>query len=228
VSLDLSVVIPTLNAARTLAATLDALGDAPAEVVIVDGGSADGTVAIAAARPGVRVATGALRGRGLQLASGAVAARSGWLLFLHADTRLAPGWATAACAFMADPTNGERAAHFRFALDDPSPEARRLERWVAWRCERLAMPYGDQGLLLSRDFYRALGGFRADLPLMEDVDLVRRIGRRRLVALDAAALTSAERWRQEGWWRRSARNLACLALWFAGVPPRRIAALYGR
>ncbi len=130
--------------------------------------------------------------------------------------------------FMADPANAARAGYGRFALDDPSPQARRLERRVAWRCRVLGLPYGDQGLLLSRAFYDSLGGFRPDLPLIEDVDLVRRIGRRRLAALEATAVTSAARWRAAGWRRRSARNLCCLALWFAGVPARRIAGLYGR
>jgi hypothetical protein len=89
----------------------------------------------------------------------------------------------------------------------------------------LALPYGDQGLLLPRALYDAVGGYRP-LPLMEDVDLVRRLGRRRLAALPIQALTSAERWRRDGWRRRSARNLACLSLWFLGVPPRVIARLY--
>jgi hypothetical protein len=121
---------------------------------------------------------------------------------------------------------GGRAGYFRFALDDPSPVARRLERMVAWRCRALALPYGDQGLLIPRALYRAVGGFRP-IPIMEDVDLVRRLGRRRLVALPAEALTSAERWRRDGWTWRSARNLVCLALWFLGVPPRLIRRLYG-
>jgi rSAM/selenodomain-associated transferase 2 len=223
----LSVVIPTLDAAETLPATLAALGDGAEEVVVVDGGSADGTCAVAAAH-GARVVA-APRGRGPQLAAGAAAARGAWLPFLHADTRPAPGWAAAAAGFMADPVNrADRAGYFRFALDDPSPQARRLERRVAWRCARLGLPYGDQGLLIARGFYEALGAYRADLPLMEDVDLVLRIGRHRLVALDVPAVTSAARWRAEGWRRRSARNLLCLSLFVAGVPPRRIAALYGR
>lgn len=219
--------MPTLDAAGTLPAALAALGDDAAdEVVVADGGSADGTPAVAASL-GARVVA-APRGRGAQLAAGAAAARGDWLLFLHADTVLAPGWASAVAGFVADPANAGRAAYFRFALDDPSPQARQLERMVAWRCRALALPYGDQGLLVARRFYEALGGYRPDLPLMEDVDLIRRIGRRRLVALGVPAVTSAARWRAQGWRRRSARNLACLALWFAGVPPRRIAALYGR
>ncbi len=214
----LSVVIPALNAAAVLPATIAALAGLPAEIVVVDGGSTDGTVAAAA---GARVVA-APRGRGTQIAAGVAAARGPWLLVLHADTRLAPGWDAAVRQAMRDPA---RAAHFRFALDDPAPAARRLERAVAWRCRVLVLPYGDQGLLIHRELLAKVGGVRP-LPLMEDVDLVRRLGRARLVALDAAAVTSAARWQREGYRRRSARNLACLALWFLGVPPRIIARLY--
>jgi rSAM/selenodomain-associated transferase 2 len=217
----LSVIIPALNAAADLPATLAALGGAPDEVLVVDGGSGDGTQEVAAAS-GARVLA-APPGRGGQLASGVAAATQPWLLLLHADTRLGPDWAAAATAHMrAAP---DRAGYFRFALDSDDRCARRLERLVAWRCRALALPYGDQGLLLHRDLLRAVGGVRP-LPLMEDVDLVRRLGRHRLVGLEVAAVTSAARWRHGGWYRRSARNLLCLALYFAGVPPRLLALLY--
>ena len=217
----LAIVIPTLNAAHHLPATLEALAETWAPVVVADGGSTDATPALARAL-GARVVQ-APRGRGAQLAAGAAAARAEWLLFLHADTRLQRGWFAAARAHMAE--HPHQAAHFRFALDDTAPEARRLERLVAWRCRRLALPYGDQGLLISRALYDQVGGFRP-LPLMEDVDLVRRLGRQRLRGLEVAALTSAEKWRRDGWRRRSARNLACLSLWYLGVPPRVIAKVY--
>ena len=126
----------------------------------------------------------------------------------------------------ADQANAERAAVFRFALDDTSPAARRLEAGVAWRCRALGLPYGDQGLLLARAFYERLGGFKA-IPLMEDVDLVRRIGRRRIMVLDLPAVTSAARYREDGWMLRPLRNLLCLALYLAGVPPRHILRFYG-
>lgn len=221
---ELVALIPTLNVAENLARALDALAGQVAGIVVADGGSTDGTAAVA--RAAARVVT-APRGRGTQLSAGAAAIEAPWILVLHADTRPGRGWREAAEAFMADPSNADRAGYFRFALDDAAPQARRLERAVAWRCRVLGLPYGDQGLLIRRDLLERLGGFRA-IPIMEDVDLVRRIGRRRLVLLDADFVTSADRWRRDGWWRRSARNLVCLALWFAGVSPDRIARLYAR
>lgn len=219
----LSVVIPTYRAAAELPAAIRAVSPHVGEVVVADGGSDDGTPEVAA-REGARVVT-APRGRGRQLAAGAAAAAGEWLLFLHADTRLSPPWAEAAAAFMGEGANRGRAGFFRFALADGDPAARRLERMVAWRSRVLGLPYGDQGLLLERGFYDHLGGF-SPLPLMEDVDLVRRIGRRRLAGLAADAVTSAGRYRREGYLRRPLRNLFCLALYFAGVAPERISRFY--
>jgi len=216
----ISVVIPALNAAQTLAATVATVAWA-AEIVVVDGGSSDGTAAIAT-QLGARVVN-APRGRGIQLAAGVAAARHDWLLLLHADTRLHPDARAVAQAHMAG--HPGRAGYFRFALDSADPRARRLERLVAWRCRVLALPYGDQALLIHRDLLDGAGGIRP-LPLMEDVDVVRRLGRGRLVALDAATVTSAAKWQRDGWLRRSARNLLCLGLWFAGVAPHRIARFY--
>ncbi len=217
----LAVVIPTLNAARTLPATLAALGPV-SEVIVSDGGSSDATRQIAI-DAGARVIA-APAGRGSQIAAGIGAAEQPWLLILHADTCLRDGWQTDVSAHMVE--NPAKAGYFRFAVRSADPRARRLERMVAWRCRVLALPYGDQGLLIHRDLLCAVGGM-GDLPLMEDVDLIRRLGRRRLVALDAVALTSAEKWHRDGWYRRSARNLGCLLLWFAGLPPRWIVRLYG-
>lgn len=216
----ISVVIPALNAGPTLPATLAALRGSPAETLVVDGGSTDATRTIAT-EAGCRVLE-APRGRGGQIAAGIAAAAQPWLLVLHADTRLGAGWPQAVGVAMQDPG---RAHYFRFALDDHAPAARRLERAVAWRCRWLALPYGDQALLIHRDLLAAVGGVRP-LPLMEDVDLVRRLGRRRLAALPEAATTSATRWQREGYLRRSARNLTVLSLWFLGVPPPILGRLY--
>ena len=215
----LAVVIPTLNAAAGLPAALESLApgrERIGEIAVVDGGSTDGTPEIATAA-GVRVIQ-APRGRGSQLRAGVAATTAPWILVLHADSRLGPDWPDAL------PRDG-RAGWFRLRLDDPGPAARRIERLANWRARRFGLPYGDQGLVLPRALYDAVGGYR-DMPLMEDVDLVRRIGRRRLDELDAEVVTSARRYRRDGYWRRPLRNLACLSLFLAGVTPERIQRLY--
>jgi rSAM/selenodomain-associated transferase 2 len=228
----ISVVIPTLNAEASLARCLTALVPAAVdgvvrEVIIADGGSTDATAAIADEAGATFIQ--AERGRGQQLAAGACAAKSGWLLFLHADTVLQPGWEEEALRHMRAAGPAERpgsAAVFRFRLDDRGFGAAWLQTMVALRCAIFALPYGDQGLLISRRLYDEIGGFQP-LPLMEDVDIVRRLGRRRIVLLRSAAVTSARRYREEGYFRRSMRNLACLGLYFMRVPARYLTRLYG-
>src|SRR2546430_5033031 len=126
----ISVVIPTLSAAEDLPQALAPLAGSRLirEIIVSDGGSRDETIAIADAA-GVRVLAG-YRGRGTQLATGASVATGEWLLFLHADCRLAAGWEDAVAAFLAAPAAADRAGYFAFALDDPDPAARRLERMV--------------------------------------------------------------------------------------------------
>lgn len=222
--LPIAVVIPVLDAGRMLWSTLEDLRPTE-QVVVVDGGSRDGSPVIAA-RFGVDLLASPA-GRGRQLARGAEAATAPWLLFLHADTRLDPRAWAAIRAYVSKPDNRRRAAVFRLRLDDPAWQARVLEVGVSLRVAALALPYGDQGLLIHRTLYDAVGGF-SPLPLMEDVDLVRRLGRRRLRLLPGAAVTSAERWRRRGWLRQSLLNLRCLALFLMGASADRIARLYDR
>jgi rSAM/selenodomain-associated transferase 2 len=223
----ISVVIPTLNAASTLPATFLSIFDAAidgfvSEVIVSDGGSTDATLKIADEAGATIV--GGERGRGQQLRAGALAARKPWLLFLHADTALAKGWTEEAQAFI---KRGEDAAAvFRFRLADSGFQPRLLEAAVGLRCRIFRLPYGDQGLLISRKLYNAIGGF-APIPLMEDVDIVRKLGRRRLAMLKTEAVTSAERFRRDGYFRRSLGNLTCLFLYYRGVPPERLAERYG-
>ncbi len=227
----ISVVIPTRDAEQTLAPALAALIPAAVdgvirEVIVVDGGSRDRTLMIAE-NAGVEILETS-PGRGCQLRLGAKRARFPWLLFLHADTQLAPGWEQAAESFMAKVDLGRippAAAAFRFRLADDGWKPRALEAAVAVRCGLFRMPYGDQGLLIPRTLYEEMGGF-SEQPLMEDIDIIRRLGRRRLHMLRADAVTSAVRYRREGYGRRILRNQACLALYAAGVAPERIAAIY--
>jgi len=220
-----SAIIPALDAGETLSAALSPLlaSALVADIVVVDGGSGDDTV-VRARAAGARVLT-TPRGRGPQLAAGAAATCCEWLLFVHADCRLAPGWEEKVRAFVAAAGAGERAGYFDLVLDDTHAGARRLERLVAWRSRKLGLPYGDQGLLIARRLYDSIGGF-APLPLMEDVDLARRLGRRRLAPLGGFCIASARRYRRHGYWRRPLRNMLCLSLYFAGVPPRHIARFY--
>lgn len=231
-TLRLCAVIPTWNAAESLPAAVAALRSAGAgvavDILVCDGGSMDGTAAVAAAL-GLRVVRSA-KGRGVQLRAGAAATLAAGdpdlLLFLHADCVLRPGWVGAVLDFANRADRDRKAGYFRFALDDDAPAARRLEKMVAWRCRIFGLPYGDQGLLMTPGCYRAIGGYRP-LPLMEDVDIVRRIGRRNMVALDGSVCTSAIRYRKSGYLRRSVSNLLCLALYFMRLPPHLIARLYG-
>lgn len=221
----LAVVVPAKDAADSLPAALAALAreGLGGNTVVAVGDETDPTVAVAQGL-GARVVV-APPGRGPQLMMGAGAAVAAWFLFLHADTVLGPGAGAAVRAFMADPANAEKAAYFRLAFDDDSPAARRVARFANWRAKAFGLPYGDQGLLIAAPFHRRLGGYRP-LPLMEDVDLVRRIGKARLVELDAVAVTSAARYRQDGYILRPLRNLFCLGLWFLGAPPRIVKRFY--
>ncbi len=229
----ISVIVPTLDAEAGLAATLSALVPAMVdglvrEVVVADGGSRDRTLAIAD-DAGVAIIKCAA-GRGHQLRAGAAKARFPWLLFLHADTVLEPGWEREAGQHIEAISSGnaaQSAAVFRFTLDDTRFAARALEAAVAFRSGLLKLPYGDQGLLISRRLYDDIGGY-PDLPLMEDVAIVRRLGRSRIQAKRSKATTSARRYRERGYLRRIARNQLCLALYFSGAPMTTIERMYAR
>lgn len=228
----ITVVIPTLNAEGGLAATLAALVPAVVEglvreVIIVDGGSTDRTLAIAD-QAGVEVVEAAA-GRGGQLAIGAARAKFPWLMFLHADTVLEPGWEREASVFIDRVDAGKRepaAAAFGFALDDTGLAPRIVEAFVSLRSAVFRLPYGDQGLLISKQLYAEIGGYRP-LPLMEDVDIVRRLRRRRMILLRPRAVTSALRYRRDGYTHRVLRNQLCLLMYFMRIPPGSIARMYG-
>ncbi len=221
-----SVVVPTLNAAGSLGPCLAALSTGLSaglirELVLADGGSSD-RIEVLADATGAKL-VGSRPGRGTQLASGAAAATGEWLLFLHADTILDDGWVRDVRSHIA--THPGKAGYFRLGYEEPGMGPRIVSIWANCRARWVGLPYGDQGLLVSRSLYLSCGGF-PELPLMEDVAIIRRIGRDRLRMLGSRATTDFGRYRREGWVIRGARNLFCLAMYFLGVSPERIAAIY--
>ena len=217
--------------ADALAALLDQISPDPAVQVIVSAARPveDRIRSLRARHPAVTWAEGEA-GRGRQLNAGAGAATGEWLWFVHVDSRLPAGWLDAFRDL--DSTGGPDEPRviiggaFRFALDSPAWQARLLERAVALRSRLFNLPYGDQGLFVRRQVFEAMGGF-APVLLMEDVDFVRRLTRLgRLRHLTLRLTTSARRWEQEGWFRRSASNLMTLALYGLGVSPERLARRY--
>jgi rSAM/selenodomain-associated transferase 2/rSAM/selenodomain-associated transferase 1 len=219
----LSVIVPTLNEAVGLGRTLEQLLRAAAvEIVVADGGSRDATREIAAAAGAAVLVVG--DGRAAQLNAGATASRGRLLLFLHADTLPPDGYAELIRRALADP--GVAAGAFGFRTDGAGAALRLVEWGANIRSAFFRWPYGDQGLFMERRVFEELGGF-SPLPIMEDYELVRRLRRRgAVVTLDAAAVTSARRWQRLGALRTTARNLAMIAGFHAGVSPQRLARFY--
>lgn len=216
-----SVVIPALDEAGEIEATLrSAVSQAgPVEVLVVDGGSTDGTVALAA--PHARVLRSE-RGRARQMNAGAAEASGTVLLFLHADTRLPVGALDAVRRALADP--GAVGGCFRPTFDLGGAWMRlwSLGGWMRWH--RFA--FGDRATFVRRSAFEAVGGF-PDQPMFEDLELVRRVRRLgRFAFLDEAVATSARRFRRNGALGQQARNTALWLGWAAGLSPHRLKRFY--
>jgi len=221
----LTVIIPTLNSAKMLSALLTAVAPVADEIIISDGGSTDESLRIAAGH-GARICAGG-PGRGLQLSRAAGFCRAqkpdDWLLFLHADSIMPEGLAGAVQThMMAEP---DRAGYFQFKLDDKGAWPRVVESLVKDRCWWFALPYGDQGLLVRRDVYRAAGGY-PDWPLFEDVKLVRRLGRRRLKLIDLPITTCPSKYKRDGYKARTFKNLGLLIRFLVTGKPNGLAERY--
>lgn len=222
----ISVVIPTLNAASDLPACLASLMPGAEaglirEVWISDGGSSDATADMADAA-GANFLEGG-PGRGRQLGAGADASKGDWLLFLHADTALTRDWVERVRDHLADAP--DKAAYFTLAFRSDDPMAKRVARRANRRARLMGLPYGDQGLLVSRKLYEEAGGYE-DIPLMEDVRLVQAIGKRRLVMLSAEARTSGEKYERDGWRKRGWKNAWLITRYLLGASPEKLAAAY--
>lgn len=221
----ISVVIPTLNAEGSLPTVLLALMEGLSsgvirEVVISDGGSSDGTQKIAE-DAGAKFVVGPAS-RGGQLRRGAEAAEGKWLLFLHADTILSPGWSQAAEMHL----ESGQAGYGRLRFAGGGFAGHIVSRWANLRSSLFGLPYGDQSLLVPASLYQQVGGYQ-DIPLMEDVAIAREL-RGRLRALNYTALTSADRYQRDGWFKRGRRNLWLLVKYLNGAQPEKLASEYRR
>jgi rSAM/selenodomain-associated transferase 2 len=222
-----SIIIPVLNEEARIAETIDhirSLADGKAaEIIIADGDPAGGTLRA--------IPDGACRkllsepGRGRQLNRGAGAASGEVLIFLHADTKLPPG----ALISIGETLRDRRLAGgaFDLAIDSPRRAFRLIERVASLRTRLTRVPYGDQAIFLRRDWFRSLGGYR-EIPIMEDVDLMRRLKRSggRIAILPERVVTSARRWEQEGIFTTTLRNWSLVTLFLLGVDAGRLARWY--
>jgi len=217
----LAIVIPALNEAANLSQLLpDLARDCPgADIVVVDGGSGDDTAAVVARLPGPRLLESA-RGRAVQMNHGAREAGGDTLLFLHADTRLPDGAARAIEQTLAEP--GVVGGRFDVRFDNERP----LYRVIAWfmntRSRASGICTGDQAIFVRRADFEAVGGY-PDIPLMEDIELSRRLKRRgNLRALRLRVTTSARKWEREGPLRTIGLMWALRFLHFCGVTPAQL------
>ncbi|HBL58153.1 MAG TPA: glycosyltransferase [Cyanobacteria bacterium UBA8803] len=221
----ISIIIPVLNEANTIGVVLARLADAcHGEIIVVDGGSRDETVAIARSL-GAKVITAPL-GRASQMNAGAAVASGDILLFLHADTCLPDrfdGWVHQLLKYPKT-----IAGAFELRIEASMPGLRLIEKMVNWRSRFLSMPYGDQAIFLKAKVFQEMGGF-PDLPIMEDFELIRRLKRHGRIAIaPSAVVTSGRRWEKLGVAKTTLINQLIIAGYYLGVPPTQLVRWYKR
>ncbi len=224
----ISVIIPTFNAGDCLDGVLSDIASETVSIIVADAGSKDATMKLAL-RAGASLAVGS-RGRGTQLARGAnwaaKRAQTDWYLFLHADSRLDPNWALAVTLHMNK--HPDKAAYFRFRANAKGWKPRLMDFCVRWRELTFGGPYGDQGLLISRGLYDAIGGFEA-VPLFEDVKIVDKLKvKGALRRLPANIYTDVSAYERDGYWARTTRNLRLLKAYRRGEMVGALATDYER
>lgn len=219
----LSIIIPTLNEAGQLVATLERIPQDPTlEVLVVDGGSRDETCKLAAAQgAGIIISP---QGRAAQMNTGAGQARGEFLLFLHADTRLPERFMEHVLRILSMPNVS--AGAFQLKLHPPLPGLGIIERLANWRARVWQKPYGDQTLFLSKDRFRALGGF-PEISIMEDVEFIRRLRKQGpIVIAPVPVISSSRRWQESGVFKTTLKNQIALVAFAAGIPPDRLTRWY--
>ena len=219
-SVVLSVIIPALNEAENLPASIaSAFSSSRVEVIVVDGGSTDATRAVAEAQGANVIASPP--GRARQMNAGAAAAAGRVLVFLHADTRLPVGYERQIETVLARP--GVVAGAFPLAFDQLTRSLRLIQAAANWRSRYRQLPYGDQALFLERRTFVRMAGY-SDLPVMEDYDFVQRLRREGSLRLASdPVITSARRWLRTGVWRTTWTHQCMILGWHLGLAPARLA-----
>ncbi len=213
----LSVIIPTLNEANHLPLLLSDLNEWPynLDLTVVDGGSKDLTVSIAKLQ-GINIQKNLKPNRGSQLNFGASKAKGSWLLFLHADSRLDPGWVKRLYKIINNEKSKNFAWYFDFKVKNKNLEFRFLEIAVALRSFFLQKPYGDQGLLIHKDLYYNSGGF-SSLKIMEDLDLIKRITKiTKARRIGIVLYTDDRKWTKSNIFKRAIKNARLRKKWRQG------------
>ena len=221
----ISIIIPAINEANTIARTIESIGSGDnKEVIVVDGGSNDDTVSIATSLGAIVITSPPPRAR--QMNRGAAQSTGNVLVFLHADTRLPKKFED----FIFNSFNPPKmvAGAFELRIDSPMPSLRFIECLANWRSRYLKIPYGDQAIFVSSKVFQDLEGF-SDIPIMEDVELIRRLRKKgNIVILPAPVFTSARRWQNVGILKTTLINQLVIAAYVMGIAPEVTARWYGR
>ena len=211
----ISIIIPTINEANNLPLLLSDLLTSyrEGEIIIVDCGSEDKTIDIANIY-GAKVFISRERNRGLQLDIGAANSKGDWLIFLHADTRLTHDWFKKINSFL----NGDKnyIYYFKFKINNKKMIFRVLEILVNFRSKFFKQPYGDQGLIIHKTNYFKNNGFRK-IPLMEDVDFLRRLKNKKdLKQLNLPIFISSRKWERTNIFLQALKNWNLRRRWLKG------------